>query len=261
MTSGPDVADNLRIAGELLEEAARRGARIAALPENFSFMGLKEGDKKAVTEPDGDGPVQQFLATTARRLGMWIVGGTIPVKAGERAAAACLVYDDSGERRARYDKIHLFDVSVPDGSESHCESNSIAPGKEPVVVDTPAGKLGLSVCYDVRFPELYRRLSAAGAEWFCVPAAFTWRTGRAHWETLLKARAVENLCFVMAPGQSGTHANGRETYGDTMIVDFWGRVMTRLPRGRGVVTADLDRVKQADVRSTFPALSHRVFLS
>ncbi len=260
MTSGADVEANLAVAAELLEDAARRGAIIAGLPENFAFMGLREGDKRKIMEPEGSGRIQDFLADTARKLGLWIIGGTVPIESHGRAAAACVVYDDRGERRARYDKIHLFDVNVPDGGESHRESSSIAPGKEPVIVDTPAGKLGLCICYDLRFPELFRRLSAAGAEWFCLPSAFTWRTGRAHWETLLRARAIENLCYLAAPAQSGTHSNGRETYGDTMIVDHWGRVMARLPRGRGVITADLDRIRQSDVRSTFPALSHRVFI-
>ncbi len=258
MTSGADRDANLVVAGRLLEEAARRGAAIAGLPENFAYMGLKEGDKRSIMEPDGDGPIQNFLATTARKLGLWIIGGTIPVTAGERAAAACPVYDDRGERRARYDKIHLFDVDVPAGAESHRESNSTQSGHQPVVLDTPAGKLGLAVCYDLRFPELFRALSVAGAQWFCLPSAFTWRTGRDHWETLLRARAIENLCYMCAPAQSGIHANGRETYGNTLITDHWGRILTRLPRGHGVVTADLDLNSQAEVRRTFPALDHRV---
>jgi nitrilase len=168
--------------------------------------------------------------------------------------------DARGERRARYDKIHLFDVRVSE-HEAHRESASTAPGEEPVVVETPAGKLGLAVCYDVRFPELFRRLSAAGAQWLCLPSAFTAPTGRAHWETLLKARAVENLCFMVAPAQSGVHPSGRETYGDTMIIDYWGKVLARLPRGQGVITAELDHAAQAERRRIFPALEHRVFAS
>jgi len=261
MTSGPEVAGNLESAGRLLEEAASRGAVIAGLPENFAIMGWSEADKLKASEPDGDGPIQSFLSATARRLKLWIIGGTIPLRTTEsgRSAAACLVYDDQGERRARYDKIHLFDVKVPDNPEQYRESATIMPGCEPLVIDTPAGRLGLAVCYDVRFPELFRQLSAKGAQWFCLPSAFTAPTGRAHWETLIRARAIENLCFMMAPAQTGVHANGRETYGDTMVVDFWGRVLSRLPQGPGVVTADFDHHSQVEVRRSFPTLEHRVF--
>jgi predicted amidohydrolase len=260
MTSGPDVSANLRDARALLEQAAERGAKLAALPENFSFMGLSDADKRGVAEDEGGGPVQDFLAATARRLGLWIVGGTVPLRgAGDgRVAAASLVYDAAGERRARYDKIHLFDVHVPEREERYRESAHVAPGSSPELVETPAGRLGLSVCYDVRFPELYRRLSAAGAELLSVPSAFTEPTGRAHWEPLLRARAIENLCFVVAPAQSGFHANGRETHGDSMIIDHWGRVLARLPRGRGCITAQIDLERQRRDRGSFPALSHRV---
>jgi deaminated glutathione amidase len=261
MTSGPEVAANLEQAGALLEEAAARGARLAALPENFSFMGLKDADKRAAAEPDGHGPVQDFLARAARRLRLWIVGGTVPLAAGAdgRVAAACLVYDSDGTRVARYDKIHLFDVDLPGRAESYRESAHVAPGARAALIDTPAGRLGLSVCYDVRFPELYRHLSAAGAQLLSVPSAFTSPTGRAHWETLLRARAIENLCYVVAPAQSGFHASGRETYGDSMIVDHWGRVLQRLPRGRGCALADIDLAAQTSVRESFPALAHRAF--
>ncbi len=268
MTSGPDVPTNLQAARALLEDAAARGAQLAALPENFSFMGLSDGDTlgvhaslRRVAEEDGRGPIQDFLAESARRLRMWIVGGTVPLRgAGDgRVAAASLVYDSAGERRARYDKIHLFDIQVPERAESYRESANVAPGSTPAVVDTPLGRLGLSVCYDVRFPELFRQLSAAGAEIFAVPSAFTEPTGRAHWETLLRARAIENLCFVLAPAQSGLHPNGRETYGDSMIVDHWGRVLDRLPRGRGCITAEIDLGRQQRDRGSFPALTHRVF--
>jgi len=261
MTSGPDVSANLRDARALLEEAAGRGAQLAALPENFSFMGLADNDKRRIAEDDGRGPVQDFLAESARRLGIWIVGGTVPLRgaADGRVAAACLVYDAAGGRRARYDKIHLFDIQVPGRAESHRESANVAPGSTPVVVETPVGRLGLSVCYDVRFPELFRKLSAAGAELFAVPSAFTEPTGRAHWETLLRARAIENLCWLVAPAQSGFHPSGRETYGDSMIVDHWGRVLDRLPRGRGCVTAEVDLARQRRDRESFPSLTHRVF--
>ena len=261
MTSGPELSANLEQARALLEAAAARGARLAALPENFSFMGLKDADKRAVAEADGSGPAQDFLAANARRLRLWIVGGTVPLVAGTdgRVAAASLVYDSDGRRVARYDKIHLFDVDIPGRSESYRESAHVAPGASATVLDTPAGRLGLSVCYDVRFPELYRHLSALGAQIFTVPSAFTSPTGRAHWETLLRARAIENLCYVVAPAQSGFHPSGRETYGDTMIVDFWGRVLQRVPRGRGCAVAEVDLAQQAGVRESFPALVHRTF--
>ena len=261
MTSGPDVAANLEQARELLEDAAARGARLAALPENFSFIGLKDGDKRAVAEGDGSGAAQDFLAETARRLKLWIVGGTIPLKSGGdgRVAAASLVYSSDGARVGRYDKIHLFDVDIPGRAERYRESAHVAPGSAAVVLDTPVGRLGLSVCYDVRFPELYRHLSAAGAQLLVVPSAFTSPTGRAHWETLLRARAIENLCYVVAPAQSGFHPGGRETYGDSMIVDYWGRVLQRVPRGRGCALAEVDTAQQAAVRESFPALTHRAF--
>jgi len=261
MTSGPDVNANLEQARGLLEHAAALGARLAVLPENFSFMGLEDADKRRVAEEanDGTGPIQSFLADTARRLHIWIVGGTMPLRAGAdgRVAAASLVYDAEGKRTARYDKIHLFDVDIPGRAESYRESAHVAPGSSPTVVDTPVGRLGLSVCYDVRFPELFRTLSAAGAQLFPVPSAFTSPTGRAHWETLLRARAIENLCYVIAPAQSGFHPNGRETYGDSMIVDYWGRILQRLPRGRGCVVAEIDLIRQAEVRENFPSLKHR----
>jgi deaminated glutathione amidase len=261
MTSGPDVTANLEEARGLLEEAAAGGAVLAVLPENFAFMGLRDADKRGVAESEGRGPIQDRLASTALRLRMTIVAGTVPLRAGGdgRVAAASLVYGPDGKRTARYDKIHLFDVDIPGRAETYRESAHVAPGSSATVVDTPAGRLGLSVCYDVRFPELFRALSASGAQLLTVPSAFTGPTGRAHWETLLRARAIENLCYVIAPAQSGFHPSGRETYGDSMIVDYWGRVLQRLPRGRGCVLADIDLGAQAEVRSNFPALQHRAF--
>jgi deaminated glutathione amidase len=261
MTSGPDVPANLAQARLLLEEAHAGEAHLAVLPENFAFMGMHDADKRAVGEAEGSGPIQDFLAETAQRLKLWVIAGTVPLRlAGDaRVAAASLVYDAAGSQVARYDKIHLFDVELPERAESYRESANTAPGRSaPVVVDTPIGCVGLAVCYDVRFPELFRKLSAAGAEVLVLPSAFTPPTGRAHWETLLRARAIENLCHLIAPAQSGFHPNGRETYGDTMIVDHWGRILARLPRGRGCVIAEIDLVRQAEVRKSFPALGHRV---
>jgi nitrilase len=260
MTSAADVPANIATARRLLREAAQAGARIAALPENFSFMGRQDADKRAIAEPDGGGPVQAFLSATARELGLWIIGGTTPIAPvpGERVAAACLVYDDQGRRVGRYDKIHLFDVDIPGKDERYRESTHIAPGSRMELVPTPAGLLGLSVCYDMRFPELFRPMAAAGAQWFTVPAAFTVPTGRAHWETLLRARAIENLSFVVAPAQWGRHASGRETYGDSLVIDHWGTVLARLPSGEGIVIAELDLDAQQAARREFPALAHRV---
>ena len=260
MTSNHVVADNLAAAGVLLREAKKAGALIACLPENFSFIGLKDADKLQVAEADGNGAVQTFLRDTAKQLNMWILGGTIVIRTNDaqRVANASLLIDAAGKRVARYDKIHLFDVTIPGRDEQYRESTHVRPGREPVIADTPVGKLGLSVCYDMRFPELYRQLSARGATLLAVPAAFTVPTGQAHWEVLLRARAVENLCYVLAAAQWGMHANGRETYGDAMIVDYWGRVLARRPSGAGVVLAEVDGAAQAGVRAGFPALKHRV---
>jgi nitrilase len=260
MTSVANVASNLDTARRLLEKAREGGACLAVLPENFSFMGRNDAERRGVIEADGDGPVQRAVANAARELGLWIVAGTqsIAVPGETRPANACVVYDAGGRRVARYDKIHLFDVDLPDGREGYRESANSVPGAQPVTVDTPAGRLGLTVCYDMRFPELYRRLASEGAEIFSVPSAFTGPTGRAHWEVLLRARAIENLSFVIAAAQTGIHDSGRETYGDSLISDYWGRVLGRLPRGSGVVLAALDREGQAETRQSFPALGHRV---
>jgi len=262
MTSGGERDANLATSHRLLRQAAERGARVAVLPENFSLMAQRDADRRALAEADGRGPVQDFLARSARELGLWIVAGSVPVAnaPGERISQACLVYDAAGERAARYDKIHLFDVDLPDRGEHHRESAHMAPGRTAVVVDTPAGRLGLSICYDLRFPELYRQLVGAGAEWLVVPAAFTAPTGEAHWEPLLRARAIENLCYVVASGQSGLHPNGRRTWGHSLIIDYWGRVLAQLPEGEGVITGTIDRAAQAEVRRSFPALTHRVSL-
>jgi predicted amidohydrolase len=259
MTSSHVVAENLASAEAFLREAKDAGALIACLPENFSFIGLKDEDKLQVAEPDGHGPVQAFLSKTAAKLNLWILGGTIVIRTNDasRVANSSLLIDADGKRVARYDKIHLFDVTIPGRNEQYRESNHVLPGRDPVIADTPVGKLGLSVCYDMRFPELYRELVLQGAEWLAMPAAFTVPTGRAHWETLLRARAIENLCYVVAPAQSGLHTSGRETYGDSLIVDYWGQVLSRLAKGTGVITADIDLASQAESRARFPALDNR----
>ena len=263
MTTSPDVEANLAAARGLLERAHAQGAVLAALPENFAIMGRKEADKIAVAEIAGEGPIQAFLGHTARELGMWIVGGTIPLRDEAeqgRVAAASLVFDERGRNVARYDKIHLFDVDIPGREERYRESATVVPGVQPMVTTTPLGRLGMAVCYDVRFPELFRVLQAQGAEVFSLPSAFTAPTGRAHWELLVRARAVENLCYVLAPAQSGTHENGRETYGDSMIVDPWGHVVARVAEaGPGLAVAEIDRTLQHELRGRFPALAHRKF--
>jgi predicted amidohydrolase len=260
MCSGEGREANLASAGRLLALAAARGARVAVLPENFSMMAQRDADRRALAEADGAGPVQDFLAQQARALQLWIVAGSVPIAnaPGERIAQACLVYDERGERVARYDKIHLFDVDIPERNESYRESAHMAPGNRVVTLATPAGRLGLSICYDLRFPELYRQLQGAGAQWLVVPAAFTAPTGEAHWEPLLRARAIENLCYVVASGQWGEHPNGRRTWGHSMIVDYWGRIQAQLESGEGVITAAIDLVAQAEARRNFPALGHRV---
>ena len=261
MTSGPDVAANLDAAGHLVAAAAAGGAAVVLLPENFNFIGRRDADKREVAETFGAGPTQTFLRDAARRHRLWLIGGTQPLKgaAGDgRVTNTTLVYDPDGRMVARYDKIHLFDVDVPGKpGEKYRESAHVAPGADVVVVDTPAGRVGLSVCYDMRFPELYRRLSAAGAEILVVPAAFTVPTGRAHWETLLRARAVENQAYVIAPAQGGLHAGGRRTHGHTMIVDPWGEVLAERAEGEGVVLAEIDPKRIREVRESLPALLNR----
>ncbi len=262
MNSGGELARNLRNAGQLLEQAHAQRARLALLPENFALMGANERDKLALAEDDGRGPIQDFLASAACKLQMWIVAGTVPLKTAEagRVHAACLAYDAAGQRVARYDKMHLFDVDVPGtaGGERYRESATIAPGAESfVVLDSPAGRLGLSVCYDLRFPELYRGLSARNAELLLVPSAFTERTGAAHWDVLLRARAIENQCYVVAANQCGGHPGGRRTFGHSCIVDPWGQVLAQRAAGEGIVAAAVPSRTLHDLRRTFPVLEHR----
>ena len=258
MTSGPQVGANLEEAGRLIAQAVDAGATMVVLPENFAIMPMQEGDRLAVVEKDGAGPIQDFLCEQAREHHVWLIGGTIPLQARQRnkVRAACLLFDDQGTRVARYDKIHLFDVKLQNGEE-YLESGVIEAGDEIVVVDTPLGRLGLAVCYDLRFPELFRRMLDEGAEIITLPSAFTVLTGKAHWETLLRARAIENLMFVIAAAQVGRHSNGRETYGDSMIVGPWGEVLARLVRGPGFVIADIDREHMQRVRSALPSIEHR----
>ena len=255
MASGPIVKGNLQEAGRLIELAAASGARIVALPEYFAIMGMKDTDKVAVREKPGDGPIQAFLSETARKHGIWLIGGSAPLEASvpQKVRNSCLVYDKLGNQVARYDKIHLFNLAL--GEEKYAEERTIEPGGKVVTVDSPYGRIGLSICYDLRFPELYRAMG--DVDIIVVPSAFTATTGKAHWEPLIRARAIENLAYVMAPAQGGYHVNGRETHGDSMIVDPWGVVLDRLPRGSGVVVAGINPSYQKTIRKSLPALSHR----
>ncbi len=257
MVSGPDIAQNLRDADALVAEAAASGAKLVALPEYFPLISGDETDKVRAREKVGAGPLQDFLRETALRHKVWLVGGSIPLEASapDKVRNSCLVFDDAGRRVARYDKIHLFGFQR--GTEQYNESRTIDAGGEIVVFDSPVGRVGLSICYDLRFPELYRAMGPV--DLLVVPAAFTHTTGQAHWELLLRARAVENLCYVLASAQGGTHPSGRRTWGDSMAVDPWGVVLERLATGPGVVAAEMDPVRIAELRASLPALEHRRF--
>jgi nitrilase len=255
MISGDALAANLDAAGRLIGEAAAAGASLVALPENFYLISSDERAKVALGEPDGDGPIQRFLADAARRHQVWIVGGTAPIASDDpaRVRSACLVFDAEGRRVARYDKMHLFQFTAQ--GESYDESRSLEGGTRPVALETPFGRLALSVCYDVRFPELYRALEPFDA--LFLPSAFTVPTGRAHWHTLLRARAIENLAYVVAPAQGGRHPGGRTTYGHSLIVDPWGEVVAERAEGEGFVLAPIERERIAEVRRSLPALENR----
>ena len=259
MNSGDDIAANLRLADDLLSEAAARSCRLALLPENCAFIGARDDDKLAHAEEAGKGPLQQFFADAARRYAMTIIAGSLPLRSAdpERCYGASFVYDQGGRQIACYRKMHLFDVDLPERDERYRESATMTFGSEPSVAETPLGLLGLSICYDLRFPELYRRLAGDGAIAFTVPAAFTQVTGQAHWHTLLRARAIENLAYVIAAGQHGRQPNGRATYGHSLIVDPWGRVLAEQADGNGIIVAELDTALPVRIRREFPALAHR----
>lgn len=257
MISGPRVSDNLATAGQLVAEAVAQGAELVALPEYFPIMGLNEGDKVLVREQDGSGPIQDWLAATAARHGIWLIGGSIPLAASvpDKVLNSSVAYGPDGKRVARYDKIHLFGFQK--GAERYNESATIEAGHQPVAFTTPFGRIGLSICYDLRFPELYRALGEV--DLLVIPAAFTETTGRAHWEILLRARAIENQCYVLAIGQGGHHENGRETHGNSMLIDPWGSILDRKLKGPGIVIGEVDHAFIADTRASLPALQHRIF--
>jgi len=258
MASGPNVGANLIEAERLIANAVDAGAQLVVLPENFAHFGIEPTDVLQHREADGDGPLQTFLSQQAQRHAIWLVGGTIPLfcSVQDRAKSACLIFDPSGERLARYDKMHMFDVRHPEVDEQYRESDVMESGDDILVLDMPFGRLGVAICYDLRFPEQFRQMAASGVDVIAVPSAFTALTGQAHWDVLVRARAIENLCYVVASGQGGYHLNGRETHGNSMIVDPWGSVMDQLPQGSGFVSATLDRERLDSVRRNFPALNH-----
>ncbi len=255
MVSTPHPAENIATAERLVAQAAAQGAQLVSLPEYWPLLGLHERDKLAHAEQAGVGPIQEAMAAMAARHGIWLIGGTLPLASPQagRVLNTLLVYRPDGTRAARYDKIHLF--SFRRGAEDYDESRTIVPGSEPQAVETPVGRVGLSVCYDLRFPELYRALGACSL--IVVPSAFTYTTGQAHWEILLRARAIENQCYVLAAAQGGTHPSGRRTWGHSMLIDPWGEVVSVLAEGEGVVVGDIDRQRLATVRLDLPALQHR----
>lgn len=259
MASGPNVSGNLGEARRLIAKAVEQGAKLVVLPEFFAIMGMSDQDKVVVREKSGQGQIQDFLRETAREFRIWVVGGSIPLEAStpDKVLNSCLVYDEYGEQVARYDKIHLFNLEL--GNETYQEANTIESGNQVVVVDSPFGRIGLAVCYDLRFPELFRAMK--DVDIIVLPSAFTDTTGKMHWEVLVRARAIENLAYIVASAQGGYHVNGRETHGNSMIVDPWGRVLDRLHRGSGVVVADVNPSYQDSLRTSLPALSHRVIFS
>jgi nitrilase len=259
MASSPSVTSNLIEAERLIKMAVEAGAKLVVLPEYFAIMGIHDSDKVKVREDEGDGPIQRFLSKIAKKHKIWLIGGTIPLVSNsvKKVRNSCLVYNDKGKQMARYDKIHLFGLDL--ATEQYHEKKTIEAGNEVVVVDTPYGKIGLSACYDLRFPELYRAMGEV--DMIVVPSAFTETTGKAHWEILVRARAIENLCYVIAPAQGGYHLSGRETHGNSMIVDPWGVVLDYLPRGSGIVIANINTHYQASLRKSLPALKHKTIQS
>jgi len=264
MASGTNVSANLLEVSRQISSAVNAGAKLIVLPENFAVMTLQDADQIKVAEDEGTGPIQDFLSEQAKNNNVWIIAGTIPLKLKSdhphyknKIHAACLIFNEKGERVGRYDKIHLFDVHLEITSETYNESETIEAGNKAVVIDTPFGKIGLAICFDLRFPELFRQLVLQGAEIIVLPSAFTAITGKAHWEVLLRARAIENLCYMVASAQGGYHVNGRETYGDSMIVDPWGMVIDRLAQGSGYVVADIDIENIKNIRQNFPVLQNR----
>ena len=264
MASGTNVSANLIEVSRQISSAVEAGAKLIVLPESFAIMSLKDSDQLKVAEDEGVGPIQNFLSEQAKNNNVWLISGTVPIKLNSddenydnKIYASCLVFNEKGEQVSRYDKVHLFDVHLEITSETYNESETLEAGNKAVVVDTPFGKIGLAICFDLRFPELFRELVSQGAEIIVLPSAFTAITGKAHWEVLLRARAIENLCYVVASAQGGYHVNGRETHGDSMIIDPWGTILDNLPQGSGYVIADIDIENVHNIRNNFPVLKNR----
>ena len=257
MRSSPDVASNLAWVDLLLAQAAGRGATLAVLPENFACMTPQPEHLHSIAEDFGAGLIQDALVRMARKHGLWLVAGTLPLRSFDgRLSNTCLVFDEQGWLQRRYDKIHLFDVSIPN-AESHHESAHFAAGNEVIVINSPIGRLGLAICYDLRFPELFRQMLMQGVEAIALPAAFTYTTGKAHWDVLLRARAIENQCFMLAAAQEGEHFAGRQTYGHSQIIDPWGKVLQQQRFGWGLAVAPIELTAQSQIRQHFPVLQHR----
>lgn len=269
MISGLSVEANLAAAAQLIAQATAQGAKLIVLPEYFAMLDSTQLVAVGKKEADANGPIRSFVAQQAQKHKVWIIAGTLPTvtsfdgqeNTDNKIYAASFVYDDNGREVARYDKIHLFDVTVDDNQSTYNESKAACAGERVVTVDTPVGKVGLAVCYDVRFPELFRQLRMQGADLFVLPSAFTEVTGKAHWEALIRARAIENFCYMIAAGQGGVHENHRRTFGDSMIVDSWGNVINRLAKGVGVVIGDIDLAKQTDIRKKMPVHEHQRLLA
>lgn len=259
MVSSDCVDDNLKVANRLIEEAVKEGAELVVLPENFALMSKHSEQLLQMAETIGDGPIQAFLSELSKRLGCWIVAGSLPTQSdeAERVYATCFVYNDVGEQVSYYHKIHLFDADVADNKGRYRESDTFVAGKQVVSVDMPFGLMGLSICYDLRFPELYRELLQQGVSLLVAPSAFTEITGRAHWSLLCRTRAVENTCYLIAANQGGLHSNGRATYGHSMIVDPWGEVLAEMDVREGYILASLKQSKLEEVRANVPAIRHR----
>lgn len=259
MASGPNVSANLLEVEKIVSDAVEAGAELIVLPENFAFMGESDQEILKFREEPGDGPLQTFLSQLAASKGIWVVGGTVPLIADDpnKIRSSCLLFNANGEQVARYDKIHLFDVHLLETDERYSESETIEPGNETVVVDSPFGRIGLAICYDLRFPEQFRNLLDDGMEIAILPAAFTAHTGRAHWQPLIQTRAIENLSYMIAAAQGGYHISGRETYGHSMAVDPWGTIQDTIERGNGYAMGEIDLTLLQNTRRAFPALEHR----
>ena len=260
IASGPNIEANLSEVSRHIADAKENGANIVILPENFAMMAEKDIFYLDIQEDLGSGRIQDFISNEAKKHEIWIVAGTIPIKTNikNKVLSTCIVYDDAGKIVSHYSKMHLFDVNIPDTNDEYRESDTFLNGEDVVTLDTPFCKIGLSICYDLRFPELFRKLSEKNAQLICLPAAFTYQTGKAHWEFLIKSRAIENLAYLAASAQGGYHVSGRETYGNSMIINPWGEALNIMKKKSGVIVSEIDINAQEKLRSSFPCLEHRI---